>query len=417
MAARAFTTLLMLPLAVQALESMDEASMSDVVAQEGVRLKSEYEYYVQNISLIDTDDGGKTSMSDITYGTRVNRQQVIDVVVSSERALYDEIHGAGAYAAAGGTGDGKLGLAFFNRDLPYDMEVGAIEINGKSVAAVGITDFEVNAFRNHADAAQFLNGIHDNELSLNVTAFAGGQDGRGITLDVAIPKTAQYEQYVEVNGVQFIGTVRHIDADPNDPDLINKRPDGTDNAVGQITTLDDYEGGLNMTGLTIDGVSEGMRIGLPTIEGGLIAITDFRIGNEDIGYEFLNDIVLKNINLTGGYLLLKPAENAGDSSIGFDADINSGTGFTYIYRDSKDQIRADVELTQDLQIRGAEINTYADTGLEIGLGSIKGQAFVDNVTLAPNYLTEAERGNLAPLGELTVNLNIAAGSYLRVQGN
>ena len=51
MAARALTTLLMMPLMVNALEKLDDSSMSNVVAQEGVRLISEFEA-VLDLSLI-----------------------------------------------------------------------------------------------------------------------------------------------------------------------------------------------------------------------------------------------------------------------------------------------------------------------------------------------------------------------------
>jgi len=51
------------------------------------------------------------------------------------------------------------------------------------------------------------------------------------------------------------------------------------------------------------------------------------------------------------------------------------------------------------------------------LGEVRGQVFVDNMTMAPNFLTDAERSRVAPLGELTVNLNIANTSYLHITGN
>lgn len=412
MAARALTTLLMMPLMVNALEQMDDSSMSSVVAQEGVRLISEYEIYLQDLSIIDGDDGGVSSLKNITFGTRANRQQEIDFKIASKTELYEEIHGDGSCVSADCTNE--LGLAFFNRDLPYDLEVGAIEINGKSVAGVGITDFEVNAFANNP---AFLSGMHANEKSLNVTAFAGGFDGRGIDFSVYVPKTAQFKQYVEVNGVKFASTVRFIDADPENPNLTTTDQNGNPNPGGVTTTIADYQGGLDMTNITVDVVSDGLRLGLPEMEGGVIAITDFRLGNDEIGYDYINDIVFKDINLTGGFVLMKPGLLETEDAINMDMQVNAGTGFTYVYRDPNDQINARVELSKDLTIAGASINTSGVNGLEIGLGQVKGQVFIDDITLAPNFYTDAQRAQQAPLGELTVNLNIANTSYLHIQGN
>jgi Family of unknown function (DUF6160) len=420
MAARALTTLLMMPLMVNALEQLDDSSMSDVVAQEGVRLISEYELEFQNISLIDTDiGGGSSTLSDITLGTRHNRQQIIDFKIASELELYDNMYGAGTYetantCTAGAVGCGeRLGLAFFNRELPYDMEVGSIEINGKKVGSAGITDFEVNAFKHQT---LFLENMSLDQQSLNVTAFAGGADGRGINFSIYVPKTAQLNQYFEMDGVQLSSTVRFIDGDPESTTLTEFELDRDTNGDGHVR-IEDYAGGLDLKNITIDGHEDGILIGLPTLENGLIAITDFKIGNEDVGYEYINDIILKDIHLTGGSLLLKPDENEGGSSINMDMTINAGTGLTYVYRDDKDQINAKIRLPENLVIAGASINTSLEKGFELGLGSIKGKVLIDEITLAPNFFTDAQRVAQAPLGEITMNLNIANTSYLHVRGN
>jgi len=426
MAARALTTLLMMPLMVNALEQLDDSSMSDVVAQEGVRLISEYETYIQNISIIDSDgnaliddDAGVLSLSDITLGTRANRQQEIDFKIASKADIYrgynDKVAGVDScLTAEAGACTDELGLAFFNRDLPYDLEVGAIEINGKSVASVGITDFEVNAFANNP---AFLEGMNANEKSLNVIAFAGGNEGRGIDFSIYVPKTAQFKQYIEVNGVKFASTVRFVDADPENANLTTTDQNGNPNPGGVTTTIADYQGGLDMTDITVDVVPDGLRLGLPKMNDGVIAITDFRLGNDEIGYDYINDIVFKDIDLTGGFLLLKPGLNVSEDAINMDMQVNAGTGFTYVYRDPNDQINARVELSEDLTITGASINTSSVNGLEIGLGQVRGQVFIDQITLAPNFYTDTQRAQQAPLGELTMNLNIANTSYLHIQGN
>jgi hypothetical protein len=416
-----------MPLMVNALENLDDSSMSDVVAQEGVRLISEYELEIQNIALIDTDGGGSTSLSNITQGTRHNRQQIIDFKISSELELHDSMYGTGKYAeqydADNGAGacaldasacGGRLGLAFFNRDLPYDMEVGSVEINGKAIGSLGITDFEVNAFQNQS---LFLENMSLDQQSLNVTAFAGGADGRGINFSIYVPKTAQLNQYFEMDGVKLSSTVRFIDVDPESTSSLTEYSASHDTNGDGFVRIEDYAGGLDMKNITIDGHEDGILIGLPTMENGLVAITDFKLGNDEVGYEYINDILFKDIRLTGGTLLIKPDEDVGGASINMDMTINSGTGFTYVYRDDKDQINAHVTLPEDLVITGASINTSSENGLELGLGSIKGRVVVNELSLAPNFYSAAQRTAQAPLGELTVNLNIANTSYLHVRGN
>ena len=100
----------------------------------------------------------------------------------------------------------------------------------------------------------------------------------------------------------------------------------------------DYEGGLDMTNITVDVVPEGMRFGLPEMTDGVIAITDFRIGNDEIGYDTMNDIILKDIDLTGGHLILKPGKTAQEAAINIDMQVNKDTGLTFVYRDEQDQI-------------------------------------------------------------------------------
>jgi len=53
MAARALIALLMMPLIASALERLDDFSMSDVVAQEGVILRSEYEIEIDTVQYFD----------------------------------------------------------------------------------------------------------------------------------------------------------------------------------------------------------------------------------------------------------------------------------------------------------------------------------------------------------------------------
>ena len=97
--------------------------------------------------------------------------------------------------------------------------------------------------------------------------------------------------------------------------------------------------------------------------------------------------------------------------------VNKDTGLTFVYRDDQDQINARISLVENLTVEGASINVHEADGLVLGLGAVKGQVLIDQITLSPNNITNPQRSQLAPLGELTMNVNIAPTSYLHIQVN
>ena len=75
---------------VSALQDLDDEAMSSVSAQDGVRLISEFDMEIENISLYDKDDKGRISISDVQYRTAANRQQDIDFRVASEQEAFSD---------------------------------------------------------------------------------------------------------------------------------------------------------------------------------------------------------------------------------------------------------------------------------------------------------------------------------------
>lgn len=456
-------TMLSSCLTVTALENLDDSSMSDVVGQQGVRLISEFDLDIQEVSLRDTDDRGTVSVSNVHFQTNANRQQDIVFRVGTKADAYNDIHSNTAdNTNCNGCAD-QLGLIFYNRDLPYDLSVGQIKINDSSVGAFGVNNFEINAYSDIL-TDNTSTQLFKNLTSFSVAAYAGGRTGKGLTFDMRLPVTATYSTYYEEDGVRFSSDVSHVDrariasgANLSLEELARLAEKGhTDNRAGTADDAANLNFGLVLEGLTIDGHKDGLLIGLPTIKDALIAFTDFKIGNDFVGYDTINDIILKDFNFfSGGYALLKPGVNVGEDEVGIDLAISENSGLTYVYRDADDQMSArikfvgngasqtnspyDNSLTQyGLTVVGASINNGNGSvtrsgvdhssgevinGMRINTGEVKGRIVVDEIRISPNsngsgvYLPDETRNQIAPIGELTLNLNLANTSYVEIRGN
>ncbi len=390
MAARALTTLLIMPLMVSALERLDDSSMSDVVAQEGVILRSEYEIQIDSVQYFDDDNYGNVTMSDINVATR--SQQVIDVdIVSGD---------------VGSSREGRNGIRFSNKELPIDLSVDTVKVNGKSLGGFGMR---------HLDTG----GV----APLVVDVWAGGYDSNnnstadesGFTVDVAIPKETTYDLYYTDDGSELSMTVDHCST----------------YAAGACTA-----GGIKFSGMTFDVTDEGLRLGLPEITGGQVNIRNFKL-NESV----INDITLKNFTVPeGGYLTLGAPDVLGESAVNFDAYFAAGSGFDFIYYDSSD---ADVEefnatvsfnalesdknnsATNYFHITDSSINVLSgnNRGLLIALGDpsgnggsgsggVRGSVSINDIMMKPEGAASAP-----VLGSIKMNLEILPGSYLEVMGH
>jgi hypothetical protein len=383
MAARALTTLLMVPLMASALERLDDSSMSDVVAQEGVVLRSEFEFEIDAIQYFDEDNFGNITMSNVNVATR--DQLVVDL---------DVVQGD-----IGSDRDGRSGIRFTNRALPIDLSVDAVKVNGKTLGGFGMRNLDTG-------------GIDP----LVVDVWAGGYDlnnnnladESGFTVDVTIPKETSYDLYYTDDGSELSMTVDHCSS-----------------YSGNTCTA----GGLKFSGITFDVTDEGLRMGIPEVAGGQVNIRNYKL-NESV----INDITLKNFTIpTGGYLTLGAPDVLGDSAINFDAYFAAGSGFDFIYFDTDAQeFNATVSFnalasdagnaaTNYFYIKDGSINVESgsDKGIKIALGdSVAGTGGVRGSMSIDDIMLKASNASAAPvLGSLKMNLEILPGSYLEVMGH
>ncbi len=383
MAARALTTLLMVPLMASALERLDDSSMSDVVAQEGVVLRSEFEFEIDAIQYFDEDNFGNITMSNVNVATR--DQLVVDL---------DVVQGD-----IGSDRDGRSGIRFTNRALPIDLSVDAVKVNGKTLGGFGMRNLDTG-------------GIDP----LVVDVWAGGYDlnnnnladESGFTVDVTIPKETSYDLYYTDDGSELSMTVDHCSS-----------------YSGNTCTA----GGLKFSGITFDVTDEGLRMGIPEVAGGQVNIRNYKL-NESV----INDITLKNFTIpTGGYLTLGAPDVLGESAINFDAYFAAGSGFDFIYFDTDEQeFNATVSFnalasdagnaaTNYFYIKDGSINVESgsDKGIKIALGdSIAGTGGVRGSMSIDDIMLKASNASAAPvLGSLKMNLEILPGSYLEVMGH
>ena len=391
MAARALKTLLMMPLIVNALERLDDSSMSDVVAQEGVILRSEFEINIDSVQYFDEDDLGSITMSDVNIATR--SQQVIDVDVVSGAVQSDR--------------ENRHGIRFSNQKLSMDMTVDAIKVNGKTLGGFGVR---------HMDTG----GVDP----LVVDVWAGGYDlngnniadESGFTVDVSIPKETSYSLYYTDDGSELSMTIDHCAG-----------------YSGGVCSA----GGIKFSGITFDVVEDGLRLGIPEINGGRINSTNFKL-NESV----INDIALKNFTIpSGGYITLGAPDIQGQSAINIDAYFASGSGFDFVYYDTDEQefnanisfnaLASDVGNAQTnyFHIKDASLNVGSgnNKGIKIALGNeiagtggVRGSLSIDDIMLrrtTPPALGTVADSASPVLGSIKMNLEVLPGSYLEVMGH
>ncbi|UXD86873.1 DUF6160 family protein [Thalassolituus hydrocarboniclasticus] len=357
-----------------ALEALDESSLSEVTGQaQGLRYTSEYDARIDSISYIDDDglgaDGtvGTISMSPIRMYTPVNRPVQIDLEIK-------EING-------------RKAVVFTNRDLPIELEVGSLAINGQSLGGLGQGNFQI------ADGDALVTRM-----------YAGGRIGSGFTLDLLIPKSMRMDTYYEDEGARFTSTIDF--SDPRDPNL----------------------GGLTLENITFDLETDGLRIGMPTINGGNINIYNARIGDD-----VLNSLAFRNIQMvSGGYLLIKNAEQAGEIGIEFDSRIAAGSSFelVYIAGEVDDnypnlnvfEMSAQVSMPTNFDVKGMRMNVDGERGLVFDFDAatatdgVSGNLLVENITLQRS--DKVGVGAVpASIGTLDMQVNLTQNSYLQVEGH
>jgi hypothetical protein len=392
MAARALTTLLMMPLMACALERLDDFSMSDVVAQEGIRLLTEYEATIDSVQYFDDKNpsdsndtgGGYLSFIDVNLATRA--QQIIDIEV---------VNGTDS-SLAGIDRTGRTGVRLSSDEFPIDLTVGDLKINGESIGRVGMTDYTTGGVS--PIVFDLWAGGYDEDSN-------GLADESGLTLDVIFPKESSYTIYYEEDGTRLSSNVNYC-------------------ADDACTT-----GGLVLEDITIDVVAEGLRLGLPTINNGTFNISDFRIGTSDDDYSDINELSFSNINIgAGGYIILGAPTDYGETAITFDMEL-AETNFDFTFYDITDTAKN--RITTNIQISGLDGVGVASANGEINIleivtpldGSPKtGGLHIDYEAelqiVATDFTMQGDGVTDAPvLGSFELNLQILSGSYLEVMGH
>lgn len=355
-----------------ALQPMADQQLAAVTGQaQGLRLTSEYDARIDNVSYIDDDgvgdDGtvGVLSMAPVRLYTANNRPLQIDI----------EVKDVG----------GKKAVVFTNRDLPLELEIGSLAINGQSLGTVGQGNFVIGS----GDA-------------LVTHMFAGGEQGSGFTLDVAIPASMSYDAYYEDDGARLTNTFSFSNA---------RNP---------------AAGGLILQGMTFDLEDDGLRIGVPTISAG-----NFNIYNARLGDDVLNSVAFRNISIpTGGYWLIKNAKNAADIGIEIDSRLPANTSFQWVYiagavgadypNEQTHEFSADVSLLSHLDVRGMRLNVDGERGLVLDFDSSRaGSGISGNLSVENMRLQRSDQLNASAvgLGTLDAQVQLSNTSYLQIEGH
>ena len=362
---------------VAALEALNEQALAEVTGQaQGLRYTSEFDASVDTISYIDDDglDGGplgELTLSPVRIYTQTNRPVQVDLEVRDV--------------------DGEKALVFTNRDLPIEVQIESISINGESLGGYGQGNFRIGP----GDA-------------LLTYLFAGGNEGNGLTLDVDIPASMSYETWIEDEGTRLTTTV-----DFSDP-------------------YNSASGGLFLDNISFDLVSDGLRMGLPSTTGGNINFYNVRVGDD-----VLNSLAFRNIALQpGGYLLIKNASQADQYGLEFDAAVTAGSSLDFVYiagEVSGDYLTSDIyELSasvtalSDIEVNGLRMNVDGERGLVFDFdrqdasSGASANVLIENITMLRSNrvadISNAQRQSLS-IGTMDMQLNISNNSYLQVQGH
>lgn len=376
MAVRAFMILLLLPFVAHSLQSMNDDDMSIVVAQEGIRLLTEYEATIDSVQYFDdknplnSSDLGGGSLSFVNVNVATRAQQIIDLQVLSGKAASDSQTGVNR--------SGRKGIRLSSQELPIDISVGSLRIGGASLGQVGMTGFTTGK-----------------EEPIVFDIWAGGADDSGLTFDVVLPKKSSYDLYYEDDGTRLSANINYCSNDT-------------------CTT-----GGLTFENFTFDVVAKGVRVGLPTIKNGTFNVKDFRIGTSKDKFSKINDLSFQNINMgSGGKLVLGASEQSGETAINFDLELAS-TSFDFLFYDTsdnaRDSIAASIEISGISSAGNAkasgQVNVLEENGLRVDFQSTV-QIVATDIVMRPNGVTDAP-----VLGSLELNLQLLNESYLEIMGH
>lgn len=362
---------LSLPLQVGALERLDDTALSTVTGQ-AQGLVYTSEFGLDIQSIDYFDDDDGGSISLSNISIATPVNRPVDIKVE---------------IGVDPLTPGRRGIFFENNDLPAEFRVENFYINDQSLGGIGTGNFKMDA----SDA-------------LVTRVYAGGRSGDGLSIDLEIPESMTMDQFYEDDGVRMTTTIDY------------GNPNGT--------------GGMNLRDITLDIEEDGVVIGVPKITDGYMNFYNARIGDK-----VLNSMALRNINLLGGELYLKPAKDDGATGLEVDLSMTAGSNLNFVYisgaidgtypNQNVYELSGHVELNQ-LEVNGLTVDVDDENGLVLAFNQtftapynsfngVKADIEINNIHMYRSDIPVAA-GSVG-VGTLQANLNILPTSYVQIQGH
>lgn len=355
----------------QSLEPMDDESLAQVVGQSrGLNIKTEQNIDIGSVTYTDADGvnggtSGQLSLSNVKIRTTPSKPMDMDLELKDY--------------------NGKKAIWLTARSLSTSMNVGSVAINGKSLGGFGQSAITM--------------GAND---SVVIRLYPGGNVGSGLTLDVVLPTSVTFDSHYIDDGTKLTQTV------------VLKDPNSTNST-------------LSLEGITLDVENDGMRVGLPEITNGYLAMQNMKIKDSVFGSSVLRKINFK----PGAYLMFKNAKEENEQGLELDATLIKNSSFELasitgeITNNTPTvnnfETNAKITLLENLDVRGLRMNVDGQRGLVFdflgngGNGHMRVKAEIKDIY----FRTADATGKIAQssLGRAVVDMNLGSQTYLQIQGH
>lgn len=355
----------------QSLEPMDDTMLSQVVGQSrGLSIKAEQNVDIESITYTD-DDGlnggtsGQLSLSGIKIRTTPSKPMDMDMELKDH--------------------NGKKAIWLTARSLSSSMSIDSVAINGKSLGGFGQSAITMDT----------------NDTAI-IRLYAGGKVGSGLTLDLVLPTSTTFDSYYIDDDTKLTQT------------LVLKDPNSTNNT-------------LNLEGITIDIENDGLRVGLPEITNGYIAMQNMKVKDSVFGSTILRGINFK----PGAYLMVKNAKNKNEQGLELDATVVNQSNFVFssitgeitnnTLTSNNFETTAKITLLDNLDVRGLRMNVDGKRGLVFDFLGNGGNGYMHaKVEIKDIYFRTADtagRTAQSSLGRAVADIRFGSQTYLQIQGH
>lgn len=358
--------------AAHSLQALSDAKLAQVVGQSrGLNITSEQNVDIASVTYTDEDGVGNAGLSGNLSLNQVKVRNTPNQPVNMDLEIKDY--------------NGKKAVWLTLYSMQTSMQVENLSINNKSLGGFGQSAIQMAA-----------------NDTLSIRIYAGGQSGNGLTLDMLLPTSLTFDSYYTDDGTQLTQT------------LVLKDPNSSNRT-------------LNLEGITLDLANNGMRVSLPELTNGYLAMQNMTIGNSVFGSSILRHINLKK----GAYLIIKNAKNHNEKGMEIDASIKQGSNFELASITGKItnntpaansyESTAKITLLEDLNATGMRMNVDGNRGLVFdfagnnGAGGIRGKIQIDDIYMRKT--SQANLPNQASFGRAVLDMNVGAQTYLQVEGH